>query len=214
MSIQPEILDLIQAELDGNATETERIRLRDAITRDAEVRDEYRRLRGLCDVLAGIPAEDPPPGLAPAVMRSVRARRLSNNGGVWGNVCALWPGGRLALRYAYAVAAGVVLGVVGVQLAAGGSVFGPPVPEHDAGATLAPARSTGRLDLAPAGIHGFASLKPSATGTLIGLDLEAAEPVEFVLRYDPAKDGGRVDVLVVRGGEPTPAGSLRLSPKK
>lgn len=213
MSIHPEISDLIQAELDGSATEAERVRLRDAIACDAEVRDEYRRLRGLCDVLAAVQPEEPPAGLAPAVMRAVRANRRTDHGGVWGGVRAFWPGGRLALRYAYAVAAGVVLGILGVQLATGGSGFGPPVPERDAGATIAPSRRAGRLDLAPAGIRGFASLKPSATGTVIGLDLEAAEPVEFVLRYDPAKDGGRVEVLVVRGGESTSAGSLQLSPK-
>jgi hypothetical protein len=86
------------------------------------------------------------------------------------------------------------------------------VRDRDAGATIAPSRGPGRLNLVPAGIHGFASLKPSATGTAIGLDLDTAEPVEFVLRYDPAKNGGRVDLFVVRGGESTPAGSLQLSP--
>ena len=46
MSIHPEILDLIHAEIDGVASEADQVRLRDAITRDAAVRDEYRRLRG------------------------------------------------------------------------------------------------------------------------------------------------------------------------
>lgn len=214
MSIHPEILDLIQAELDGIATEAERMRLRDAIAGDAEVRDEYRRLRGLCEVLAGVKPEEPPARLAPAVMRAVRAHRGRTRGGLVGRLREVWPGGHLALRYAYAVAAGAVLGILGVQLAVGGGLFSPAVPERDAGATIAPSRRAGRLDLAPAGIHGFASLKPSATGTAIGLDLDAAEPVEFVLRYDPAKDGGRVDVLIVRGGEATSAGSLQLSAKR
>jgi hypothetical protein len=117
------------------------------------------------------------------------------------------------LRYAYAVAAGVVLGALGVHLATGGGIFGSIVPERDASATIAPARGTSRLNLASAGVDGFATLKPSASGSAIGVNLSSAEPVELLLRYDPAKDGGRVDVLVVHGGETTEAGSLQLSGK-
>jgi hypothetical protein len=213
MSIKPEILDLIQAEIDGVATEAEQIRLRELVAGDPSVRDEYRRLRGLCDLLARVEPEAPPARLAPAVMRAVRAHRGPTRGGLVGSVRALWPGGHLALRYAYAVAAGAVIGVLGLHLASGGSLFGPAVGEQDAGATIGASAGASRLDLAPAGIRGFATLRPSPSGTAIGLDLHAKEPVEFVLRYDPAKDGGRVDVLVVRGGEATAAGSLQLSGK-
>jgi len=213
MSIHPEIADLIQAEIDGVATEAERIRLRDAIASDAEVRDAYRRLRGLCDVLARVGPEEPPARLAPAVMRAVRSHSGTTDGGFLAGIRTLWPGGHLALRYAYAVAAGAVIGVLGVHLVAGGGFFGPGVPERDASATIAPARGVSRLDLAPAGVDGFATLKPSASGSAIGVNLSAAEPVELVLRYDPAKEGGRVDVLVVHAGETTEAGSLQLSDK-
>jgi hypothetical protein len=213
MSIHPEIFDLMQAELDGIATEAERMKLRDAIAGNAEVRDEYRRLRGLCDVLARVEPEEPPARIVPAVMRSVRARTGPQGSGLLGSVRSLWPGGHLALRYAYAAAAGAVLGILGVQMAIGGGPFNPVVPEREASATIAPARGASRLDLAPVGVRGSASLKASATGTAIGLDLTSSVPVEFVLRYDPAKDGGRVDVLVVRGGEPTSAGSLQLPSK-
>lgn len=212
MSIHPKILALIHAEIDGVATKAEQVRLRDAIAGDATVRDEYRRLRGLCDLLAQVQPEEPPGQLAPSVMRAVRAHRGAIRGGLVGRVRAFWPGGRVAFRYAYAVAAGAVIGILGLHLVAGGGLFGPAVPERDATATIAPSRGAGRLDLAPAGIRGFATLQPSASGTAIGLDLSAGEPVEFVLRFDPAK-GGRVDVLVMRGGEAIEAGSLRLSRK-
>ena len=205
MSIHPEILELIHAAIDGVATEAEQIRLRDAIAKDAAVRDEYRRLQGLSELLARVEPEEPPARIVPSIMRAVQTRR--------GGFRAFWPGGRVALRYAYAVAAGVVIGVLGLHLASGGSLFLPAFPDRDAGATIGAPASTGRLDLAPAGIQGFATLRPSPSGTAIGLDLNAAGPVEFVLRYDPAKDGGRVDVVVVRDGESTEAGSLRL-PRK
>jgi anti-sigma factor RsiW len=210
MSIHPDTLALIHATIDGVATEAEQLLLRDAIARDAEVRDEYRRLCGLCALLAQIEPEEPPAQVVPGVMRAVRAHRGTPRGGFARRVRDLWPGGRVALRYAYAVAAGAVVGILGSHLAAGGGLFGPAVPERDATATIGPSHDADRLDLAPAGIRGFATVRPSVSGTAIGLDLSAAEPVEFVLRYEPAKDGGRVDVLVVRGGEATQAGSLRL----
>ncbi len=205
MSIQPQILELIHAAIDGVATEAEQIRLRDAIAHDAAVRDEYRRLQGLSELLARVEPEVPPARLVPNILHAIHARR--------GRVWAFWPGGRVALRYAYAVAAGVVLGVLGLHLASGGSLFGPTVPERDARATIGALAGAGRLDLTPVGIQGFATIRPSATGAAIGLDLDATEPVEFVLRFDPAKGGSRVDVVVVRGGKAIEAGSLRLSRK-
>ena len=127
MSIDPETLELIHAAIDGVATESEQIKLKDAIARDAAVRDEYRRLQGLSDLLSRVEPEEPPVQLVPGVMRAVRARR--------GGVFSSWPGGRVAVRYAYAVAAGAVIGALGLYLVSGGSLFGPAVPEPDAGAT-------------------------------------------------------------------------------
>ena len=107
MSIHPEILELIHAAIDGVATEAEQIRLRDAIARDASVRDEYRRLQGLSDLLARVEREEPPARLVPSVMRAVQNRRGTVHGGFAGRVRAFWPGGRVAVRYAYAVACSV-----------------------------------------------------------------------------------------------------------
>jgi hypothetical protein len=210
MSIHPEILELIHAEIDGVASEAELIRLRDAISGDAAVREEYRRLRGLCDILSRVEPAAPPPQLAPSVMRAVRAQGNQFGGKLFSHFRSFWPGGGLAVRYAYAVAAGAVIGILGFHLVVG-SGNGPWVPERDARATIAPTQAGGRLDLTPAGVPGFATLKSSPAGTAIGIDLSAKEPVEFLLRYDPAKNGGRVDVLVVRSGEATEAGSLHLT---
>ena len=45
MSLNPEILELIHADIDGVATASEQVRLRDIISRNSEAREEYRRLR-------------------------------------------------------------------------------------------------------------------------------------------------------------------------
>jgi hypothetical protein len=91
--------------------------------------------------------------------------------------------------------------------------FGLQDAERDATGTLAPKFGVSRLDLTAAGVHGFATLRPSPSGAAIGVDLSGGTPVELVLRYDPAKEGDRVDVLVVRGGETARAGSLQLPGK-
>jgi len=213
MSIHPDIYELIHAEIDGVASSAQRAALREAISRDPAVSDEYRRLKGLCELLASVPPVEPAAGLAPAIMRQVRARKASVGGGLFERLRQAWPGGPVAVRYAYAVAAGAVLGVLGLHFASGGGLFGPAVPEREATATLMPAVGASRLDLGPAGVRGVATLRPSNAGASIGLDLSAGEPVELVVKFDPAKDGGRVDVSVVRTGEAVPAGSLRL-PRK
>jgi hypothetical protein len=120
----------------------------------------------------------------------------------------------MIFNYAYAVAAGILIGVVGLHLATSGASFGLREAERDAAGTLAPKFGVTRLDLTAAGVQGFATLRPSPSGTSIGVDLNGGAPAEVVLRYDPAKEGDRVDVLVVRDGETTLAGSLRLPRKE
>lgn len=213
MSLQPEVLELIHAEIDGVATAAEQVRLRDLIARNSEVREEYRRLRGLLDVLGQVEPAAPPAHLAANVLREVRTRREAMNLGFAARIRAFIPNGRLAVRYAYAVAAGAVLGVVGLHLVSGGGFFAPIVPEREAGATIASYPGKTRLDLRPAGVRGVATLQPSASGNAIELDLETATPVDLLLHYDPSADGGRVDVSVVSGGEAKEAGSLKLAGK-
>jgi anti-sigma factor RsiW len=212
MSIHPHVYELIHAEIDGVASPAQQAALREAIARDPLVHDEYRRLKGLCELLASVPAEAPHADLAPAVMRRVRAANTSA-GGLLARLRHAWPGGPVAVRYAYAVAAGTVIGVLGLHIASGGSLFGPVVPEREATATLMPSTGASRLDLAPAGVHGVATLRPSDYGAAIGLDLSTGEPVELLVKFDPAQDGGRVEVSVVRTGAAVPAGSLHLSRK-
>lgn len=211
MTVDPDILDLIHADIDGVATEHDRVRLREALARDPEVRDEYRRLRGLGDLLARVGHEAPSASLAPAVMQTIRSRRTTRSG-LATRVRQSWPDGRSALRYAYAVAAGAALGVLGLHWATVGGLIDPAVPERDAVATMAPVHAD-HLDLAPAGIRGFATLRPTATGAAVGVDFNSPAPFELVLRYDPVRTGNRVDVLVVRNGETSAAGSLRLPGK-
>jgi hypothetical protein len=217
MNIHPDLIELIHADIDGVATEADRLRLREAIARDPEVRDEYRRMRGLTDILAKVAPEAPANDLVPNVLRRVRAQRSATNAGFFPRMREAWPGGRVAIRYAYAVAAGALIGVVAVHIATGGRLLGPAVPDRDASATLLPKPGASRLDLSPAGVSGFVTLgpaSPSGSGADFGLDVTADKPVELVVRYTPSDGGGKVDVSVVREGGAVPAGTLQLPPAR
>jgi anti-sigma factor RsiW len=213
MSTDPHIIELIHADIDGTASESDLTELRQAITRDPSVRDEYRRLRGLQDLLARVEREDPPAHLAPAVMRSIRARSSAPTAGIWERIRRAFPAGSTTLRYAYAVAAGVIIGVVGVQWIGPGTHIVPGVTEREVSGTLAPPASGSFVDLAPAGIIGSVAVLPGPTGSEIGVNIGGTDAGEVVLKYDPASPR-RVDVLVVRGGDTKPAGSLRLPRKE
>ena len=97
MSIHPEILELIHLDIDGVATESEQVTLREAIARDPAVRDEYRRLRGLSEILARVPREEPESDLVPNVLRRVRARRSAAEEGFLHRLRGAWPGGHVGV---------------------------------------------------------------------------------------------------------------------
>jgi anti-sigma factor RsiW len=217
MSIHPDLIELMHADIDGLASEAEQRSLREAIARDPEVRDEYRRLRGLSDILARVAPEMPEDDLVPSVLRRVRAHRSATKAGFFPRMLEAWPGGRVAIRYAYAVAAGALIGIVAVHVATGGRLLGPAVPDRDASATLLPKPGASRLDLTAAGVSGYVTLAPAAktgSGADFGLDVTANEPVELVVRYTPADGGGKLDVSVVKDGAPVPAGSILMSPAR
>jgi anti-sigma factor RsiW len=122
--------DLIQRDIDGRITEDERTRLAALLASDPVSREEHRRLAGLRDLLASLPQEEPPAQLSIKVLRDIRARRGAR--AAWG----FWPGGRLALGYGYAAAAGAALAILAVHVATGGRAFGPDPSPRNAAATI------------------------------------------------------------------------------
>jgi hypothetical protein len=98
-----------------------------------------------------------------------------------------------------------------MQLVGAGSLILPSVRERDAAASIGTVPGMCRLELSQAGIRGSATLQPSGLGAAIGLQVTAKDPVELVLRYDPAQDGDRVKVLVVRDGAAQDAGTLLVA---
>jgi hypothetical protein len=210
MTINSEILDLMNAELDGVAGERDRARLREILASDEAATEEFRRLVAVRDLLATVLPVEPPRHLSAGVMRAVGAHRAASRRGIAQRLRAFWPGEGIALRYAYAVAAGAAIGIVGLNLITGGGPLAPEIADRDASATLAsPAgRETAHLELAANGLRGSASVRRRDRRLAVEVDVTAATPVELSLRYDPrsveflglsSRTGGIERIQVVDG---------------
>lgn len=181
-------IELIQGDIDGELGPNEREQLRDLLASSEDARREHARLRALHELLASVPACDPPAGMrdtilaaAPRPVRSVAApapvRRHSRIG--------------LAAALA-ATAAGVVFLLQRDH----------QLPELDpaslAGTFARSAPSTGapawRLD-DPA-VSGGITLRQGEHGLYIDVDLEASGQITLVARRDgrPLEFAGLVPV--------------------
>lgn len=210
MTIDSEILDLMNAELDGVLEERDRARLREILARDEAAREEYRRLVAVRDLLATVQPVEPPRQLSADVMRAIRADRAALRGGISRRLRAVWPREGAFFRYAYAVAAGAAIGIIGLNLIAGGGPLGPEIADRDASATLTSraGRETAHLELAGSGLHGSASVRRVDGSLAVDVDLSVAMPVELSLRFDPrsveflglaSRSGGIERIQVVDG---------------
>lgn len=185
-----ELQALIQADIDGVATDKERAKLRELLANDAEARAEHQRLCELRAFLGTIQPEQPPTQLLSQVMRRIRTESAAApEGGFLRKIFGSWPGGRVALPYAYAAAAGVAVGVLGYHLVVVGSSFGHDALERDAVATIGSAPAgleTGRLALTAGAFKGSATLRQLDETLAIDLDLPAQGLLDVSLAYDPA----------------------------
>jgi hypothetical protein len=181
---------LIQADIDGVATTRERAKLRELLANDAEARAEHQRLSELRAFLGTIPPEQPPARLVAQVMRRIRTEPAAAlEGGFLRRIFGSWPGGRVALPYAYAAVAGAAVGILGYHLVVVGASFGLDAVERDAAATIGSAPSgieTGRLELTAGTFKGSATLRQLDDTLAIDLDLPAQGMLDVSLAYDPA----------------------------
>jgi anti-sigma factor RsiW len=185
--------DLIQRDIDGRITGEERTRLASLLASDPTAREEHQRLAGLRDLLASLPKEEPPAHLSVKVLRDIRARRGAR--GAW----SFWPGGRVALGYGYAAAAGAALAILAVHVATGGRAFGPEPSPGSAAATIGSATAGGSW-LSYRGVDGNIALDVAAPGKGT-LDVTVAyDPSAFQLVGITNRNAG-IDKVAAEGGE-------------
>lgn len=209
MRLDPATIELMNAEIDGENTESRSASLREILEEDPAARAHFVRLRRLCDSLDRDEETVPPPGLRAEIMNALRAGTGEKDRPA-GTHSGWWPQVRFALRYSYAFAAGLILGIIGYSLS---SSLSPVISNGKVTGTMGVYESAdghdGTWDLVPdtAGITGQARVKQSRGEFFVEFDIGASGPLDVTLSFDPAalEFGGF-------GNERGAAQSLSVSP--
>lgn len=184
--------ELLQQEIDGANTEAESVELRALVERDAAARLELEQLRRLAATLDRVEPLEPPPGLRREIL-DILGRRRGARSGLVGRLFGTGARSGAGLRYAYAVAAGALLGVLGYHAVSGGFSTGK-LNGDDLVGTIGGTRQQSTIPLTQLnfdveGAHGSAAVLPAEGGFDIRVAVDSADPLEVVLEFDPGQLG-------------------------
>lgn len=191
MDIDPKFVELMHAEIDGMNSERESSELQAFLEGNPGARETFAGLRRLAETLAAVASVEPPVGLRDRIVHALPTESTSGSAGLIRRLRAAWPDRRVAVRYAYAMAAGVVIGLAGYHWA----INSPGTPQTDSNnvvGTLVPhelildSTVLRQLEINEADINGTVRVGRSEGGVSIEFDVAAPVPAEAVLAYDPA----------------------------
>lgn len=174
-SMNDRAIELINAEIDGALVGPARAELNRLLLADPAVRSLRAELLETCQALDAVQPEELPAGLHESIMSALPAGSSRHAG-------SLPPGrpGRPVLRYAAALAGGLLVSALAFQYVGGGaSGVGP----HDLVGTLAPARDSAvQIDLPT--VKGQVVVAGTAAGPVVTSRLAATSPVTVIARAD------------------------------
>lgn len=186
--IEPNTLELIQQEIDGENSAELSAQLQARVQADPrarELRDEFGLLAGELDSLTSV---DPPAGLAAAVLERIRRTRAFAIHPSAGELRKPARAGRRNLAsLVYAAAAGLVIGLLLSPL-----LFErrPELGSFDwiaaTGSMARPTHPLDRKEISTGAIEGSATLRAAGDGIALELDLHANEPANLHVRFDPS----------------------------
>jgi len=181
-------IELMHADIDGAASKEQMAALEEYLATHPEAQRARAELKKLTEVLSQVEPIESPADLRKNIMAEVRRRHSVLDFGL-GNRRA-----RLQIpliRYGYALAAGVLLGVVLTGVA---SKSLSPVEKSDVYGTMMSPKNAGhyvvaeQMKLAAPGLAGSVELSRSGDNEMIVFDLSSGQPAEVELRFD----GGQV----------------------
>jgi len=181
MTLQPRIVEWMQAEIDGELGERESAELERFLAGNAEARDRFAALRDLADGLDRTTEVMPPAELRARVLSAIRTPS---------------PGFRIPAswrRYGYALAAGVILGVVAYHWGVTSGVD----PGDVSGSMAAPTVRPAVLDEVAfdfVGGTGSARVERAADGLAVVVEIDSAQAVDAAIELS----GEEVDFLGFR----------------
>jgi hypothetical protein len=182
-------LELIHAEMDGEATEKELTTLHGYIARDTEARELRAGLARLNNLLKQVEPVDPPGDLHNNILAALPIRRPGLKTVTQGSS---WRIRIRALRYGYALAAGVLVGAALTGVALKNL---SPLEKSDVYGTLAVRKNApgyaavDHMDLNSPGLAGSVVLSRSASNAMIVFDLQGPQTVEVEIGFDQTHMG-------------------------
>lgn len=201
MTTDPKIVEWMHARIDGVISEDDDRELSRHLEENPADREHFDQLRSVAERLNGIEQVAPPADLRRQVMdavRALRATRDSTESSQFGTQRTGWT----PMRYAYAVAAGIILGVVGYHWGVTRSVVDPAAAS---GAMTSRQVLVEQITLEFAAGTGSARIERAGDGFVVTIELESTDPVDVALDFGSgeiefrgfSKDLGSIDSFQV-----------------
>ena len=190
MDIDPKFVELMHAEIDGMNSERESRELQAFLEGNPDARQTFAGLQRLAETMAADGPVEPPTDLRDSILQALPGRPGRESAGRIARLRAAWPESRVAVRYAYAAAAVLVIGLVGYFWMIQPSGL-PQADPNGAVGSLVPRETTpdraalGQLEIDETEINGLLRLEQSGHRVAVDLELQALSPAEVVLIYDP-----------------------------
>jgi hypothetical protein len=164
-------IELINAEIDGVLGGAARAELNRLLLADPAIRSLRDELRRTCQALDAVQPEAIPAGLHESIMSALPPGPIRHAG-----TAAPSRPGRPVLRYAAALAGGLLVSALAFQFVGGGS---PGLGPHELAGTIAPARdAVVQIDLPE--VKGQVVVAGTATGPVVISRLAATAPVTVI----------------------------------
>lgn len=180
MAIDQKFRDLINAEIDGEISDSDSAELQAYLAQSADGRALYEELSWLCSVMDSVEAVEPPPHLRHVIMNSVKTAPVAVKKPGFFQALFATP----AVGYAATFAAGVLLTLTlvnsgQISIRAFDDVTGlvGSVADPIAADTL------GAVSIDESAVAGTVSLRSSGSMLILDFDLVAFEPVEIEADY-------------------------------
>jgi hypothetical protein len=185
------MLELLNAEIDGELSAAERAELSQRLLNDPQARTAREELRRTCTGLDALPLAEPPAELRERILAALPQIALANGRGAQGFRRFL-PSAS-ALRYAAALAGAVLVGTIAFEAnrnmngldsdQAAGTMASPPVVAR---------AGQGRLRVDSSQVRGTVTLAPTTKNLRVRFGFDAAQPAS-------AAASQAIDVIVTRG---------------
>lgn len=182
-------LELMHAELDGEATDKELSALREYLVSHPEAQNDHAELVKLAGLISQVEEVETPQDLHEGILAALPPRRaVRENGARNGRLRFRLP----LIRYGYALAAGMLLGAALTGIAFRGL---SPVDKSDVYGTLADRGNAQRyvalehMKLDSPGLGGSVELSRSGSNSMIVLNLQTEQAVGVEVDFDGSQAG-------------------------